>query len=141
MTTFLSGPMFEQAQSGVWRSDHKKSGAHYNTYSCLDKDGMHALRQLFPKGLADEMNFVLFSTSGVHGMYTTIEEAEDELKEGTDEDGEPVQPSVTFLIMQPRIVCVRYGNCLPRTAEDFEFLKKLRHSSWAAVMKIGRSDD
>ena len=45
---------------------------------------------------------------------------------------------VTFVIVQPRIVTLRYGNCEPITPDDFAFLKKLRESSWAAVREIGK---
>lgn len=91
----------------------------------LTGGGMEALRALFPEGKADDLNFVLFSTSGVHGTYCTIEAAE---AEGLD---------VTFLVVQPRIVGVRYGNCEPKTPEDFAFLKRLRASSYEAVQSIG----
>lgn len=43
-----------------------------------------ALRGMFPDAKADDMNFVLFSTSGVHGTYNTIEEAEKHLAPGKD---------------------------------------------------------
>lgn len=89
-------------------------------------DAMAALRQMFPEGKADDLNFVLFSTSGVHGSYCTIEDAEAEPDLG-----------VTFLIVQPRIVGLRYGNCEPRTPEDFAFLKALRASSREAIATIG----
>jgi hypothetical protein len=87
----LGGPMFEPADSGAFRSVHRKSGAHYNTY---EFSSMAALRDFFPTGTANTMNFVLFSTSGVHGTYTTIEEIEASLtKYGTmapkDEDEWP----------------------------------------------------
>lgn len=140
MTMTLSGPMFEAADSGVWRSIHRKAGAHYNTFACKDDAGMDALREFFPSGTADEMSFVLFSTSGVHGTYGTIEDAEQEFIAGVDEDGEPAHPMVTFLVVQPRIVCTRYGNCRPRTADDFVFLKGLRESSWHGVQAIGKPE-
>lgn len=89
-------------------------------------DGMAALRQMFPDGKADDLNFCLFSTSGVHGTYCTIEDAE----AGEVRD-------VTFVVVQPRIVGIRYGNCEPRTPEDFAFLKALRASSREAVATIG----
>lgn len=144
MTTKVSGPMFEPAMSGVWeakeclRCRSREGGAHYNQYTCRDANGMEGLRTMFPDGEANELNFVLFSTSGVHGMYTTIEEAEVAVARGNkDEDGEAWEPSVTFLIVHPRIVCLRYGNCQPQTPEDFAFLKKLRASSYVAVQGIG----
>lgn len=130
----LSGPMFEPAINGVFESIHKKRGAHYNIYAVRDESGMAALRQIFPKGEADDLNFALFSTSGIHGMYNTIEEAEEHLKKPSDE----TSGSVTFLIVHPRIVCLRYGNCDPQNGDDIAFLKKLRASSWKAVKEIGK---
>lgn len=90
-------------------------------------DGMQHLRDIFPDGQANEMNFMLFSTSGVHGSYCTIEKVEKD----------PELRCVTFLVVQPRIVRLSYGNCYPKTAEDFAFLKKLRASSREAMTKIG----
>lgn len=135
----FSGPMFERADSGPWRSVHRKEGAHYNNYSCRGEDGMAALREFFPTGEASELNLVLFSTSGVHGTYGTIEEAEADIARGNkDEDGDECTPSVTFLVVQPRICCLRHGNCYPTNEDDIAFLKKLRESSWRAVQEIGR---
>lgn len=125
--------LFEPAESGVFKSSFGKSGAHYNIYGVRDENGMTALRQMFPEGKADELNFCLFSTSGVHGMYNTIEEAEEHLKKPSEE----TSGSVTFLIVHPRIVCLRYGNCEPQNTDDIAFLKKLRASSWRATKKIG----
>ena len=134
----VSGPMFEPANWGAWRSIHKKDGAHYNIFDCRNAQGMAALRDFFPDAKAGELNFVLFSTSGVHGTYSTIEDAEADIARGfKNEDGEDTTPSVTFLVVQPRIVCLRYGNCEPRTTEDIAFLKALRASSLAAVQEIG----
>ncbi len=148
MTTFASGPMFEPARSTFWKSvtcsrcGVGRDGAHYNTFGCRDEDGMAALRAMFPKGEANELNAVLFSTSGVHGLYTTIEEAEaDFLRGNKDEDGEDTTPNVTFLIVHPRIVCLRYGNCEPKTADDFAWLKQLRASSWKAFGGIGAEQE
>ena len=120
----LKGPMFEQ-DSEIFRSIHKKGGAHYNIYSTRSDCAMGALKAFFPDAKADDLNFVLFSTSGVHGCYSTIEECEAD------------DMSVTFLIVHPRLVCMRYGNVKPETPEDWEFLKRLRDSSWEAVQTIG----
>jgi hypothetical protein len=130
--------MFETANSGPWRSVHKQDGAHYNTYACENKDGMDALREFFVGG-ANSMNVCVFSTSGVHGTYSTIEYAEMCLVNGCkDEDDNAITPQVTFLVIQPRICCVRYGNCEPKTTDDIAFLKTLRQQSWDALLTIGR---
>jgi hypothetical protein len=142
MSLSFSGPMFERADSGPWRSVHHKEGAHYNTYECRGENAMAALREFFPNGEAGELNLVLFSTSGVHGTYGTIEEAEADIGRGNkDEDGDECTPEVTFLVVQPRICCLRYGNCRPVNAEDIAFLKKLRETSWLAVQAIGRHEE
>lgn len=147
----FSGPMFE-TDNAHWKSDHRKAGAHYNTYALRDPAlGVAALKAIFPEGEADYMNFVLFSTSGVHGMYTTLEEIEvsltkygnaprPEWEDDGDEDAPDdhcgANPEVTFLVVHPRIVCLRYGNAVV-TLDDLPYLKKLRASSWAAVQEIG----
>ena len=106
-------------------------------YSVLRKqsgvDGMDALRLSFPDAKADSFNFVLFSTSGVHGTYNTIEDAERFLK-GEDPEG---FNEVTFIIVHPRLVALRYGVCSPNTQDDIDYLKRLRGSSHTAVTSIG----
>lgn len=94
---------------------------------------MAALRGTFPDAKADELNFVLFSTSGVHGTYNTIEEAERFLT-GADSEG---CSKVTFLIVHPRLVAMRYGVCDPANQDDINYLKQLRTSSQEAVAGIG----
>lgn len=139
--TGFGGPMFEGADNGPWRSIHRKAGAHYNTYACATPDnGMEALREFFPDG-PDSMNFVLFSTSGVHGTYATIEDAEGALaRGGKDAEGDDWTPEVTFLVVQPRIVCLRYGTCRPTSVDDIVFLKQLRAASWKVVPMIGEGE-
>lgn len=96
-------------------------------------------------------NFVVFSTSGVHGMYTTIEEVERSIRKYgpdgcacdqelklADDCKHGYQPrEVTFLLVQPRIVSMTYGNVECRTLDDVKFLKRLRRESWKAVQTIG----
>jgi len=95
-------------------------------------DGMAALREFFPEAEADNMNFVLFSTSGVHGHYGTIEDAERHLAGDEEETSD-----VTFLIIHPRVVHLRYGNAEPKNDDDIAFLKRLRASSWKVALTIG----
>ena len=149
----FSGPMFEPADTEYWSAQrcmecrHKKTGAHYNQFSLKGAElGIAALREMFPNGEANELNFALFSTSGVHGTYTTIEAIEESLREYPDglsnEDDEWPEnycgrnPEVTFVIVHPRICCLRYGNAAV-TLADIPFLKRLRETSALAVAKIG----
>lgn len=108
-------------------SRQNNRGIHYSILRLINGErGMEALRGMFPDGIADDLNFVLFSTSGVHGTYATIEEAESR-----------EFPDVTFVIVHPRLVCMRYGECRAKTEDDFEFLKKLRESSHKVASGIG----
>ena len=128
----LRGPLLEPSSGPMWTSCHGKAGAHYNVYRLSNDDlGMSALRELFPHGNADELNFVLFSTSGIHGSYETIEDAESICT------GERIP--ITFLVIQPRIVSMRYGSALPICADDFAFLRRLRESSCHAASAIGKA--
>jgi hypothetical protein len=142
----FSGPMFEGAEDEDFKSIHGKRGGHYNNFAIKPGRGMSALRHFFPDGEADEMNFVLFSTSGIHGSYVTLEEIEASLKkygvkDWGDDDGpdDYLHPEVTVLIVQPRICTLRHGNA-EFTIDDVEFLKRLRASSHRAVQTIGMPD-
>lgn len=118
----------------MWKNTRSDQGGNpYYSVLALTGDGMEALRQLFPDGEANDMNVVLFSTSGVHGTYCLIEAVEEKMS-GKDREG---PRDVTFLVIQPRIVCMRYGCAEPRTSDDIAFLKKLRASSMRAIASIG----
>lgn len=131
------------------RCGERRDGAHYNIWN-ISKGGVGGLRKIFgdpPK--ANEMNFALFSTSGVHGSYTTIEEIEESLtKYGPEpeflkDETEASVPDdwtssyLTVTVYHPRIIGVGYGN-VEVTLEDIPFLQELRKSSWEAVQGIGR---
>lgn len=126
----FGGPIFERNNEYFKKvvPSRDGTGAHYSVWEI--KGGMDALRQIFPDGKANEMNFVLFSTSGVHGSYGLIEEL------NFDESSEDHCDYITVLIVQPRIVCLRYGN-VKVTPDDVEWLKELRRSSMEAVSQIG----
>ena len=112
----------------------RPDSAHYSVMRKQSEiEGMDALRGMFPDAKADELNFILFSTSGVHGTYNAIEEAEKFLK-GEDPEG---YSEVTFVIVHPRLVAMRYGVCNPANQDDINYLKQLRASSHEAVAGIG----
>jgi hypothetical protein len=112
--------------------------AKYAAHEISSFESMDTLKEVFPKGEANELNFVLFSTSGVHGHYGTIEDAEKTfLNYNIDDNGDSYTPDVTFLIIHPRIVKMQYGNVEIKSKDDIVFLKKLRESSMKAIKKIG----
>lgn len=92
-----------------------------------EETGMRKLREMFPKGEANDLNFVMFSTSGVHGSYITIEQIEEEFA-GTDAEA----AYLSVLIVQPRTVCLHFGH-IRVERDDLPFLKTLRATS-ARVM-------
>jgi hypothetical protein len=95
----------------------------------LDKEtGMADLRTMFPEAKTDPLNFVMFSTSGVHGSYMSIEEVEEEIKNGEE------RQTLTVLVVQPRTVRMMYGDIYVG-AKDIEFLKALRTTSKASAME------
>ncbi len=104
---------------------------HYKVISVQQGDGMNELREMFKDGEADDLNFCLFSTSGIHGSYNTLESVERCVMPQQDANAEEYgQTQLTFLIVQPRLVVLRYGNCEPMTTDDFSFLRKLRASTF-----------
>lgn len=118
-----------------WTPVHKEG--YYEVYRLKDLSrGMAAIRDMFKADwpIPDKMNLIMFSTGGVHGSTETIEDCENGF---VDCDGIPMEPEVTFLIIQPRRVCVYYGNCKPQSADDFTFLKMLRQKSWDVMRTIG----
>lgn len=97
----------------------------YEVVKLKPEDGMSDLRSIFPKGEADHMNLCLFSTSGTHGSYLTIEDVAASL----DAD-EPAR--LTVLVVQPRTVRMLYGE-IDIAREDVDFLIRLRESTKAVV--------
>lgn len=107
--------------------------SHYSIHPIAEGNADNArawLKARFPDGKADELNFVMFSTSGVHGSYLTIEDIEAAPNECE---------YLTVLVVQPRTVTLYYGEIRVRS-EDIPWLKKLRQSSWEAVSNIGRDE-
>ena len=102
----------------------------YNIFQYSPAEAMGMLKDLFPDARANEMNFCLFSASGIHGTYSTIEDAEIEVSKGESAE-------ITFLVIHPRVVALRYGNVIAESQEDINFLRRLRASSLKAVRGIG----
>ena len=122
---------------GSWET-HDDGVGHYTTaWLSRSVDGMHVLREYFARG-PDEFNVVLFSTSGVHGTYTTIEEVEATLRGEAPPDEESHE--VTFLLLCPRMCSIKYGNVRPKTLDDIAFLKDLRAKSHAMLARIGLAE-
>ena len=94
-------------------------------YQILQIKTIDELKKIFPDAQADYMNFCLFSTSGVHGTYMTIEDCLNNLAY-----------ELTVLVVHPRIVALRYGQ-IKVEKKDSAYLKKLRKTSAKVASKIG----
>lgn len=106
----------------------------YYQVARLDGDSVNALRQMFPDGKADSMNWVIGSTSGVHGGYTSL----DEILAGrnlTEDDDNYCGNLFTVLVIQPRRVRLLYGNVTITSDEDMAFLRGLIASSLEEIRK------
>jgi len=108
----------------------------YLIKSCEPHEGMDVLKQYFLESQPDFENLVLFSTSGIHGYYTTIEDYERTLLT-KDYEIDPDLDMITFVMLQPRAVVVHYGNCQPTSLEEIAWLKELRRLSHIELAKIG----
>jgi hypothetical protein len=119
----------------IWDNVSSSARSNFTNTVLRLKRGINAvkaLKMLFPEGIANRDNFVMFSTGGVNGNYTTIEEYENV------EDRNEREVGISFVIIQPRILLMRYGNVHPMLPEDYEYLKKLRQSSWEQMGNIGK---
>jgi len=146
--SIFSGPMFTRSDEG-WRRSSKEGG-HYNIFAATHdpEASMAALRDWFSDAESvNEMNFVLFSTSGVHGTYTTIDEIERSMRKypdgppnGDDWPDDYSDPEITFLIVQPRIVGMTYGLAKVRSFDDVKWIRRIQRLTAKAVAKIGKDD-
>lgn len=95
-------------------------------YTVKDLESMEKIRAVFPEGKADSMNWLVLSTSGVHGSYTTLDELE-------AERGDPNHGQlITALIIQPRL-CVLHAGEIVVEPDDVPYLRELVRSSLDAM--------
>lgn len=95
-------------------------------YKNIEIKSIDQLRSLFPEGQANYLNFVLFSTDGIHGSNDTIEDCENAFSEGEKD------VNLTVLVIRPRIVSMVYGH-VKIDFNDISYLKKLRESSFKVL--------
>jgi hypothetical protein len=72
-------------------------------YSVAPIKTMAEVRAFFPDGKATELNWLVCSTSGVHGTYGTIEDREREIHDPAayeaENDGEPRTGPTTITVL------------------------------------------
>lgn len=96
-------------------------------YAIGTVESVEELREMFPLGEADELNWLFLSTSGIHGSSTHLETLERHFA--------PDEPQyITVLVVQPRLVRTLYGE-IEVGPEDYTFLRGLVRSTLVAVAK------
>jgi hypothetical protein len=101
---------------------------HYETQATIKS--IDDLKKLFPDGKADELNWCVFSTSGVHGSYQALDDIEKYLFNNNDDYSD----SLTVLVIHPRLVVLKYG-VIKINKQDISWLRKLVKSTLKAVEK------
>ncbi|MCY4584281.1 MAG: hypothetical protein OXE50_16025 [Chloroflexi bacterium] len=99
---------------------------NYSTTEILDtNDKMWStIKSIFPDNRADKMNWLLCSTSGIHGSYTTLDEIE------KDPAFSEYPKFITILIIQPRRCHLFYtGELEIRDNKDITWLRNMIESS------------
>lgn len=103
-------------------------------------ESMEEVRGLFPVEDTDfTMNWFFCSTSGIHGSYLTVARLEsyfaDPDKFDREENGgETFTPSLTILVVKPRVVQIGYGD-IQVTKADLPYLRDLVSRTLAGVAK------
>ena len=111
----------------------KGKGGHYSVNRFMSDEG---IRHYLTFDVND-MNFWIFSTSGIHGSWMTLEEVI--TYEPDEDDDEEYDPELTVMFCQPRMVCFTYGNIAVKK-DDHELialLKRRRDESRAVMMQLG----
>jgi len=96
-------------------------------YSIGKLESIDSIRTIFPDGKADDLNWLLLSTSGVHGSYCSIDHVEEEW----DDDGGNY---ITALVVRPRLVCLQYGE-IEIEKKDIPYLRGLVASTLEQIPK------
>lgn len=105
-------------------------------YNTIEIRSIQEIKELFPNGVANELNWLLCSTSGIHGSYTSIEDAEYVIR-GENPKVQPLlngKTYITVLIIQPRLCVLKWGE-VQVGMEDLNYLRKLVRSSLEFIEK------
>ena len=90
-------------------------------YKIIGGLNMDIIRSVFGHELDYEMNWLILSTSGVHGTYTSLDNLESDPSQW-DEDGYAM---ITAMIFQPRIIRVIFNGDLKITRDDIPYMREV----------------
>lgn len=97
---------------------------------------MRDVREIFPTGMADNLNWIFCSTAGRHGSHKTLDQVEAIIR-GQDPITRPLDNgkyTVTVLIIHPRLCIIKYGE-IQVNLTDIKFLRDLVASSLEHIVK------
>ena len=81
------------------------------------------LHQIFSNG-PDHLNWIIASTSGVHGTYHNLNELEMDWSFITNNPNRNFERYITILVIHPRMVAMLYGEIYIRNLNDLKWLRK-----------------
>jgi hypothetical protein len=106
-------------------------------YSVAKIESLDELRELFTEATRFDLNWLVCSTSGVHGSYATLDQIEECLEgrgEYCHEADHEHDDWLTVLVIQPRLVALRYGQ-IQITRDDIPFLRAAVSMSLQGMVK------
>lgn len=98
------------------------------------------IKELFPPDdpdtSTDELNMLFLGTSGIHGWYGDLDDAEKQLQNVGKKDkwGVISKPSITVCLFHPRVCCIQYGNILIENQDDIDYLRKICTRTIKAIL-------
>lgn len=140
-----SGVYFWPHYNTIWLND---DDLYDPADSSKPDDLWDLVMSMFGDGLDYELNWLFVGTSGVHGTYRTLDDAEKLLTEGRDREDlskwelergwdEPQdRVDVTIQIIHPRLVVMRYGELTITTVEQIDWLRDQVEKSIEGVLSL-----
>ena len=114
---------------------HNMTDTNYGRYVIPNKYGMSVLRDVFPHAKVTKEAIVLFSTGGVTGHMTTLEQLVKDYPFPSDE-----VRTISFVILKPEHVVTMYGNAVVSSMDDLQFLMTLRSNSLQVMSEFGKGE-
>lgn len=108
----------------------------WDAYEIQEIRSMRDVKESFPGGKADRLNWIFCSTAGRHGSYKTLDEIENIIR-GKDEKTRPFDNgkyTATILIVHPRLCIMKYGE-IQVGLSDISLLRRLIASSLEEISK------
>lgn len=107
----------------------------WDAYEVQEIRSMRDIKESFPDGEADGLNWLFCSTAGRHGSYKSLDEIETIIR-GTHPTTAPFENgkyTATVMIVHPRLCTVKYGE-IQVGLSDVALLRRLVSSTLKAAI-------